>query len=63
LRIDGEDLGYAWEAEVTETGVRIRELLELKTHRIPAERYTELREACRQVDAVQESFLQVEVKP
>ena len=63
VRIDGEDLGFAWEAEVTETGVRIRELLELKTHRIPAERYAELREACRQVDAVQESFLQVEVKP
>ena len=63
VRIDGEDLGFAWEVEVTETGVRIREFLELKTRRIAAERYAELREACRQVDAVQESFLQVEVKP
>lgn len=63
IRIDGPDLGYEWEAERTETGVRIRELFELRNHRIPPERYAELREACRKVDAVQESYLQVEVKP
>jgi len=63
LRIEGDDAKYSWQAEATETGVRIHERFELKTHRIPPDRYGPFRELCRQVDVVQESYLQVEVKP
>ena len=43
--------------------LRIRERFELKSARIPAERYAQFRELCRQVDETQARYCEVEVKP
>ncbi|MFT7677539.1 MAG: tetratricopeptide (TPR) repeat protein/transglutaminase-like putative cysteine protease [Planctomycetota bacterium] len=63
VRLENEDAGYSRTVTRTETGVRIVERFELKTHRIPAERYAAFRELSRAVDQAQAVNVEVEVKP
>jgi hypothetical protein len=43
------------------TSVIVKERLELRTHRVPLERYNEFREAARKVDAAQRQNVSIEV--
>lgn len=63
VRLNNEDAAYTRTVTRTELGVRIVERFELKTHRVPAERYAAFRELARAVDQAQAVNVEVEVKP
>ncbi|WP_419190612.1 DUF3857 domain-containing protein [Saltatorellus ferox] len=63
LGVNGFDVNFDARNAVNDPPLRIiiHERLELRTHRVPLERYTEFREAARQVDAAQRQNVAVEV--
>lgn len=63
VRLDNEDAAYSRTITRTASGVHIVERFELKTHRVPAERYAAFRELARAVDQAQALNVEVEVKP
>jgi len=55
------DATYTRTVELTATGVRVRELFTIETHRVPREHYGAFRELCRGVDDAQRATVRVEV--
>ena len=63
VRLENQDAAYSWSVTRDGDTLRIEESFELRTHRIPAERYAEFRTLCRTVDEIQDSFLLLTPKP
>lgn len=63
VRLENQDAAYSWKVTRDGDTLRIEESFELRTHRIPAERYADFRTLCRTVDEIQDSFLLLTPKP
>lgn len=62
VQLETADARYERTVEATDDGVRIEELFELKTHRIPVARYAEFRALAGKVDDAQRTMVEVEVR-
>ncbi len=63
VALENQDAAYSWSVTRDGDTLRIEESFELRTHRIPAERYADFRTLCRTVDEIQDSFLLLTPKP
>ena len=57
VEIANQDAAYRWSAVRDGDVLRIEERFEIRTHRIPADRYAAFRELCRTVDETQDGYL------
>lgn len=61
VKVELLDGSYTRTVEVTPDGVRVTEEFQLRTHRVPLDRYQEFRELCRTIDISQDAAVRVEV--
>ena len=59
--IRAPDATYTRTVERTTTGVRVREVFTLDSHRVTTDRYDAFRDLCRAVDDAQRATVRVEV--
>lgn len=63
VSLDAGDASYEWSAKIIEGGFEVHEQFQLRTNRVTPASYEAFRDLARRVDEVQNSMLEVEVKP